>query len=438
MPSVPELLDELLEFLRIPSVSTGGGDAAALARAADWVCQRIRAAGGTAEALATERHPLAVGELPADARGAPTVLVYGHFDVQDPGPLEAWTSPPFEPTIRDGRVYARGAADDKGNFLPLLHVACELAARGELPVNIRFLVEGEEEVSSGSALEWIARDRVGADCAVVFDSVMIDERTPALTVAARGMVMAKLVVRTGRRDVHSGLYGGAALNAAHALHAVLAEVLPDAEGRVRLELADGVVAPTPEERESWRALPPGAEVLASVGARPVSPGAGAELWERTGAEPALDVNEIVVGEPRTIVPASARAAVSLRLAPGQRAAEAAAELERLLRSGAPEGAEVAIEMDLADPALFDPGEPALRIAADALERACGRAPVLLRIGGTLPVLAAFAERGIPTVLSGFVLDADAIHAPDESFRLESLRLAERAARELYRGLAGLR
>jgi acetylornithine deacetylase/succinyl-diaminopimelate desuccinylase-like protein len=130
--------------------------------------------------------------------------------------------------------------------------------------------------------------------------------------------------------------------------------------------------------------------------------------------------------------------VSLRLAPGQRAAEAAAELERLLRSGAPEGAEVAIEMDLADPALFDPGEPALRIAADALERACGRAPVLLRIGGTLPVLAALAERGIPTVLSGFVLDADAIHAPDESFRLESLRLAERAARELYRGLAGLR
>jgi acetylornithine deacetylase/succinyl-diaminopimelate desuccinylase-like protein len=438
MPSVPELLDELLEFLRIPSVSTGGGDAAALARAADWVCERIRAAGGTAESLPTERHPLAVGELPADAPGAPTVLVYGHFDVQDPGPLEAWTSPPFEPTIRDGRVYARGAADDKGNFLPLLHVACELAAQGELPVTIRFLVEGEEEVSSRSALEWIAGDPVGADCAVVFDSVMVDEGTPALTVGARGMVMAQLVVRTGRRDVHSGLYGGAALNAAHALHAMLAKVVPDAEGRVRLELADGVVAPTAEERESWRALPPGEEVLASVGARPVSPNAGAELWERTGAEPSLDVNEVVLGEPRTIVPARARAALSLRLAPGQRAAEAAAELERLLRSGAPEEAEVAIEMDLAEPALFDPREPALRIAADALERACGRAPVLLRIGGTLPVLAGLAERGIPTVLSGFVLDADAIHAPDESFRLESLRLGERAARELYLGLARLR
>ena len=438
MRPVPTLREELEDWLRIPSVSTAGGDAAALASACDWVCERIEAAGGSAEAVTVNGgHPMAVGELRAARPDAPTVLSYGHFDVQAAGPLELWDSPPFEPTERDGRLYARGAADDKGNFLPLLHVACELARAEELPVNVRFVVEGEEEVGSGSVMQRLRSGEDQADCAIVFDSLMVDERTPAITLGTRGMVSAGIEVRTARRELHSGLYGGAVLNAAHVLMGMLAAVAPDAEGRVRPELAAGVAPVAPEERALWERLPPGARAIADVGGVEVTPGAGDDYYDRTGAAAAVDVNMIEVGEPRTIVPCSARGHVSLRLAPGQSATQAAAELERLLREAAPAGAEVAIELELADPALFDPADPALRLAFSALERACGTEPALVRIGGTLPLLAVLAERGIPSIVSGFALPDDAFHAPNESFRLESLRLGEAAARELYLGLAEL-
>jgi acetylornithine deacetylase/succinyl-diaminopimelate desuccinylase-like protein len=245
-------------------------------------------------------------------------------------------------------------------------------------------------------------------------------------------------VRTGERDLHSGIYGGPVLSAAHVLLAMLREVAPGPDGRVRDELRAGVAPVGEAERESWRRLRPGAEAMAAVGARPVTPDAAGEFYERTGAAPSLDVNMMSVGEPRTIVPALARGFVTLRLAPGQRAADMAAELERLLRSAAPEGADVAIQVERADPALFDPEHPALQLAARAIERACGTAPAFVRLGGTLPLLAILADRGIPTIVSGFVLDADAIHAPNESYRLESLRLGERSARELYAALAELK
>jgi acetylornithine deacetylase/succinyl-diaminopimelate desuccinylase-like protein len=436
---VPTLLEELVDWLRIPSVSTGDPDRAALERACDWVCERIEAAGGSArQEIVDGGNPMAVGELPAARAGAPTVLAYGHYDVQDPGPLDAWDSPPFEPTERDGRLYARGAADDKGNFLPLLHVACEMARSGELSVSVRFLVEGEEEVGSSSVLRRLREEDPGADCAVVFDSLMADERTPAISIGARGMVGASVEVRTGERDLHSGLYGGAVLNAANVLTAMLEQVAPGPDGRVRRELAAGVAAPSEAERKSWARLPSGPQVLAGVGARPVAPGAGDELYERIGAAPALDVNMVATGEPRAIVPAVARGFVSLRLAPGQRASDMGAELERLLRSAAPDSADVTIDMDLADPALFDPAEPALRLAAQALERSCRTPPVFMRLGGTLPLLSVLADRGIPTIVSGFVLDADGIHGPNESYRLESLRMGERAARELYLALGELK
>jgi acetylornithine deacetylase/succinyl-diaminopimelate desuccinylase-like protein len=436
---VPALLDELLDWLRIPSVSTGGGDAQALARACDWVCERIEAAGGSAEAVTVGGgHPMAVGELRAsDGRDAPTVLSYGHHDVQDPGPLEAWTSPPFEPEERGGRLYARGAADDKGNFLPLLHVACELARAGELPVNVRFLVEGEEEIGSPSVLRWLHDSEASVDCAIVFDSLMVDERTPAITSGARGLVQGSVTVRTGSRDLHSGLYGGAVLNAAHVLLGLLREIAPGPDGRAREELQVGVAPPSAAEREAWARLPAGAGVIAEAGAHEVTPGAAAELYERTGSAPAAEVNMIETGEPRTVIPSQASAQVSVRLAPGQRAAEIAEVVERLLRDGAPHGAEVDVDLDLADPAQFDPEAPALRLAAEAMERACGAPPAFVRLGGTLPLLAVLADRGVPAIVSGFALPADAFHAPDESYRLESLRLGERAARELYAGLAAL-
>jgi acetylornithine deacetylase/succinyl-diaminopimelate desuccinylase-like protein len=435
---VPTLREELEDWLRIPSVSTGGGDGPALARACDWVCERIEAAGGSAEPVTLDGgRPMAVGDLRAARPGVPTVLSYGHYDVQGAGALELWDSPPFDPTERDGRLYARGAADDKGNFLPLLHVACELARAGELPVNVRFLVEGEEEVGSASVMKRLAGGEDEADCAIVFDSLMVDERTPALSVGARGLAQASIEVRTAERDLHSGLYGGTVLNAAHVLMAMLSAVAPDAEGRAPAPLGEGVAPVSPAERESWTRLPSGSQAIASVGAAEVTPGAGEEFWERTGAATAVDVNMIEVGEPRTIVPSVARGHVSVRLAPGQRGAEVSAELERLLRAAAPPGAEVSIAMEVADPALFDANDPALQLAAQAMERACGTPPALVRLGGTLPLLAVLAQRGITAIVSGFALPDDAFHAPNESYRLESLRLGEAAARELYASLAEL-
>jgi acetylornithine deacetylase/succinyl-diaminopimelate desuccinylase-like protein len=437
---VPDtLLEDLIDWLRIPSISTGGGDPADLARAADWVCERVVAAGGSADADTTHGgNPLAVGELRARDADAATVLIYGHYDVQSVGDESAWTTPPFEPDIRDGRVYARGAADDKGNFLPLLHVACELARAGELPVNVRVLVEGEEEAGSDAVAKWIAADERGADCALVFDSEMADERTPAVTVGLRGMVMAAVTVRTGTRDLHSGLYGGSVLNALHVLHGMIAAVAPGPDGRLRDELRAGIEPPADAELESWRRLKPGDEVISEVGGRPLSPEAGRDYYVRNGSDASLDVNEIRGGEPRTVVPAEARATVSVRLAPRQRPEEIRAELERLMREAMPDGAEADFGWQLAEPALADPESQPVKLASEALGRACGVPAALLRSGGSIPAVAELMNKGIPTVVSGFGLPADAFHAPDESYSLRSLDLGERAARELYASLASLR
>jgi acetylornithine deacetylase/succinyl-diaminopimelate desuccinylase-like protein len=431
------LLDDLLEWLRIPSISTGGGDPADLERAAAWVVQRVSAAGGEARVVATDGNPLAVGELRAAREDAPTVLIYGHYDVQSVGDLAAWTTPPFAPDVRNGRVYARGASDDKGNFLPLLHVACAQAAAGALPVNVRVLVEGEEETGGEAVADWVRADERGADCAIVFDSGMVDEHTPAITIGLRGMVMLHLQVRTGERDLHSGVYGGSALNALHALHMMLSAVVPGPDGRLRDELRAGITAPAQAERDAWTLLPPGDELLAAVGARPAYPGAGAEYYERNGADASLEVNAIHAGEHRTVVPAVAHASVSQRLAPGQHAREAFATLERLLREAMPAGAEMELSAELAEPALFPPDNPAVALAAQALERAVGAPAAFIRTGGSIPVVAEFAARDIPAVVSGFGLEDDAYHAPDESFRLVALDQGAAAANELYRALAAL-
>jgi acetylornithine deacetylase/succinyl-diaminopimelate desuccinylase-like protein len=233
------------------------------------------------------------------------------------------------------------------------------------------------------------------------------------------------------------MYGGAALNAVHALHAVLAGVLPGADGRLPEPLRAGVATPSPEELSSWAELPPGAAALAEVGARPADATAAAEFYVRTTAEPSLDVNRIAAGEARTVVPHVAVADLSVRLAPGQRSAEIAPALEGLLRAGLPAGAELALALDRAEPSRFDPAAAPLAIARRALARACGRDPVLLRSGGSLPVLAAFAERGVPCIVSGFALPEDGIHAVDESFSLQSLEYGRLAARALLEDLAEL-
>ena len=428
------LLSALDSWLRIPSISSGDADPAPLRAAAEWVCERVVAAGGTAGLVEGYGNPLAAGELRAARADAPTVLIYGHYDVQDPGPHADWSSDPFVPEVRDGRVYARGASDDKGNFLPLLTTACELARRGELPVHVRVLVEGEEEIGGPGAGRWVADDDGPIDCAIVYDSWMADEHTPALTVGLRGIVQAHVTVRTGARDLHSGVYGGSVLNAAHVLHELLGAVLPGRDGTLRAELRAGLRGAA--GAESWDGLPDGDAVLAEAGGRPLHPGAGADYYRRAWTEASLDVNRLEAGAARTIVPAVARAVLTQRLAPDQRASEIAAAMRTLLLGALPAGAEADVRFELADPVHFASDVPAIRLACEATRRAVGVAPRLMRWGGSIPIVAELARRA-PVVVSGFALPSDAPHAPDESYRLASLRLAERTAHELYAALATL-
>src|SRR4051812_184592 len=238
------LRDDLDELLRIPSVSAGRLNAEGLQQAAEWVRDRVLRAGGEAE-LIGDANPIVYGELKASRDDAPDVIVYGHYDVQDIGPEHEWLSPPFEPTVRDGRLYARGSSDDKGNFLPVLHAACELFEAGRLPVNVRVLIEGEEEAGSEQVMDWIAADKRGGDAAIVFDSAMASEDLPAITTACRGLVGVTVTVRVADRDLHSGLFGGVAPNAIHALEQMLRGVVPAPGEELRPELREGV-SPVPD------------------------------------------------------------------------------------------------------------------------------------------------------------------------------------------------
>lgn len=431
------LLDELIEFLKIPSISSDGGNASGLREAAQWVAAKIEAAGGTSEIIETKGNPIVTGDLVAGEAGRPTILVYGHYDVQSPGDLDAWKTPPFEPDIRDGRLYARGASDDKGNFLPTLHVACEMASAGELGVNVRFLIEGEEEIGSVHVMEWLKTDKRGADAAIVFDSAMADETTPAITTATRGVVEAQIHVRTAVRDLHSGVYGGSVFNANHVLMKMLEPCLPGPDGLLRDELREGIEEITADSMKGWELLPRGEDFLKRAGARPLDADSGDRFYLQNGGEPSFEVNKFEGGEARTIVPATSFAHVTMRLAPGQSAEKMKSVVERLILDATPQQADVTIDWKMADPSFFDPSSPALQIAAEALEKASGVRPLFVRMGGSIPVLASFAKAGIPTIVGGFALAEDTIHAPNESYRLASLELCEKASRELYIGLAAL-
>jgi acetylornithine deacetylase/succinyl-diaminopimelate desuccinylase-like protein len=435
----PAWLAELSEWLRIPSVSADPAHADDVRTAGEWVCEFVRGAGGTAELVDTETHPLAVGEIRASsgADEAPTVLLYGHFDVQPPAPLELWESDPFGPELRDGYLYCRGAVDDKGNSYLMLKAARLLAEEGALPVNVRVAFDGEEEIGGHSIVDFLAADERGADACLIFDGGMPRVDTPAFDLGVRGLVYFHVRLRTGERDLHSGLFGGAALNAVHALMRTLEAVvsLPD-------ELRAGVIPPTEEEVDSWLELDSGADLLADAGARPMDESAEADFYRRTLAGPAVDVNGIHGGEPvlqKTVLPVFAEANVSIRLAPGQDVDELAAAFERILRDAAPAGAELEVERrSSAAAGMIPPDAPAVRLAQDAFERVVGRRPLLLRSGGTIPLVPALADRSIPTILTGFALPDANMHSPNERLLARYIPLGVETARETLVALSGLR
>ncbi len=407
--------DELAELLRIPSVSADPAHAGDVERAAEWLAEFVRSGGGAAEVVKTDTHPLIVGELPAsNGAAAPTVLVYGHVDVQPPEPLELWESEPFAPEVRGEWLYGRGVADDKGQLYMLVKAATELARADELPVNVRIACDSEEESGGHQIVDFLAADERGADAAVIFDAGMTTRGVPELYLATRGLVY---------------------------LTQILSAVLPR-DGRLPEPLRAGIAPPTDEEVAACAQLVPGPELLAGAGARPADPHAAEEFHLRTTAEPALDVNGIVGGSPllqKTVLPVVAEANVSVRLAPGQDVEVIAGEVERLLREGAPKGAELELARLSAAPAgLVSPDADAVQLALEAFERVMGRRPLLVRSGGTLPIIPALADKGIPTILSGFALLPESnIHSPNERILVEYVPLGIETSRELYKSLAAL-
>ena len=435
-------LDELREFIAIPSVSADPAHQEDVGRAAEWVRDFVKRAGGEAELVRHGTRDLVIGDIPANANGAgaPTILIYGHFDVQPPAPLDLWESPPFELEERDGWFYARGIADDKGQLYTLLKAAELLRADGALPVNIRVACDGEEEIGGHSIVEFLEQDDRGADACIIFDGGMTRPEQPEFALATRGLVGYHVTVRTGERDMHSGYYGGAALNAIHVLIQGLSALLAR-DGLLPDQLRVGRTALTDVEIESLKKLPSGAEILEDAGARPLDPNAPRDFYDRTWAEPSLDVNGIFGGKPdfvNTTLIVEAHARFTIRLAPGQDPDTVGSAAEKLFRAALPEGADVTMEREnSAPPGVFSPDSPAIQLGLDAFERAVGVRPILVRVGGTLPIYPALAAKGIPTIGTGFALRESNVHSPNERLRVQDIDRAVAAATELYTGLAAL-
>ena len=411
---------ELAELIAIPSVSADPAHREDVKRAGEWVCDFIRRIGGTAELTPFGERDLVLGEIPASngASNAPTVLVYNHFDVQPPAPLELWESDPFELDVRGEWAYGRGVADDKGQLWLVLRGAQRLVEAGALPVNLRIAFDGEEEVGGHTIADFVVQDERGADAAVIFDGGMLRRDVPTIELATRGLVGFEVKVRTGARDLHSGMYGGVALNAIHVLIRCLDAVLAESDGLLPPPLRQGIAPPTADELEAWSKLPPGAEALSEQGAQPLDAKAAEEFYIRTWAEPSLDVNGIVGGKPgvrNTTLSVAAAAEFSIRLAPGQDLETIGAAAERLLRDAAPAEAELEIVWTGANPGLVRADAPAIRLAQDAFEQTLGVRPLLTRVGGSIPLMPALTEKGIDTVLTGFALPESNIHSPNERF-----------------------
>lgn len=437
-------LEELLDLLRIPSVSTDPALADEVRRAARFLQDDLTAHGFETELLETPRHPAVFAERHVSDE-APTVLIYGHYDVQPADPLDLWTSDPFEPVVGDGLIIARGASDDKGQmFAHVKGVEALMAADGALPMNVKFLLEGEEEIGSEnlSALLETHRDKLATDSVVISDGAMLPGKVPTLTYGLKGMVYLEIRLRTADLDLHSGAYGGAVPNAAFDLATMLA-ALKDADGRITVPgFYDEVLELSDEEREQLERVPFDAEAYGSEIGVATNPGeAGRGLLERLWARPTLDVNGIGSGfqgdGSKTVIPAEAMAKVSCRLVPNQNPERIAEALEAHIRSLAPAGAKVeVIHHNHAWWALSPLDSNAVRAAAEAVRTVDGRDPVFVRTGGSIPVVSDFQRTlGADVVLVDMGLGDDRIHSPNEKFDVDLFHRGVRLSAELVRALA---
>lgn len=420
-------LTDLLELLRIPSVSADSRHQPDMVKAAENVRNLLERAGCSAKIHSTPGHPIVTGEW-TKLPGARTVLVYGHYDVQPPDPLTEWTTPPFEPAVREGKVFARGATDDKGQMLThIKSVEAWLQAVGQLPVNVKFLIEGEEEVGSKNLEDFISahRDELACDVVVVSDSSQYAPGIPAITYNLRGLVACEVTIRGPKQDLHSGLFGGSVANPVNALCALIGK-LHDDGGRVLIPgFYDDVVAPEASERQQLSTLPFDEEAdMVRLGVGGPWGEAGYSTLERRWLRPTCDVNGFRGGYqgegPKTIIPSSATAKITCRLVANQSADSVLWNLERYLRDHLRRGVRLEFKSYDGCPAVrCDIHSPFMAAARQAIEQAFGSPPVLVGGGGSIPVVGTFKELlGVDTLLLGWGQDTDNLHSPDEHFAIQ--------------------
>ncbi len=423
-----EYLDELKAFLRIPSISTLSAHKPDIQRAAEFVRNALEMAGlDQAQLIQGDGNPLVYAEW-LGAPGKPTLLLYGHYDVQPAEPLNEWKSPPFEPDIRDGNIYARGSADDKGQtYILVKAVAGLLAQHGRLPVNVKFLIEGEEETGGEVIEHYVASKpaRIKADAAVICDTEMFAPGLPTICVGLRGIVYGELHVQSAEHDLHSGMYGGAAPNALQAAAEIIC-ALKDRDGRIRIPgFYDRVQPPSDKERAAWAQLPFNQDEFTrkEVGAKELTGEPDIAVLERLWARPTCEVHGIsggFTGEgAKTVIPARAVAKISTRLVADQRPDEALAQIQRAVAQACPKGITAEYRpIHSAPPSLVNPDNRFIAQAAEAMRQVWGRETVYIRAGGSIPIAGLFDQHlGIPSVMMGFGLPDDNLHAPNEKLHL---------------------
>ena len=438
-------LEELQDFLRIPSVSTTPERADDVRRCADWFAGHLHEAGiEDVEVIETGGHPIVVGQHIVDP-AAPTILLYGHYDVQPSEPDELWTTPPFEPSVRDGRLFARGSVDDKGQVhMHVKAVETRLATGAGLPVNLKLVIEGEEEVGSSHLAEFLGShaDRLACDAVLISDTMMFTPELPCITTGLRGIVYTQLTVRGPAHDLHSGSYGGAVVNPANALAKIIAG-LKDTDGRVTVPGFYDSVREIPDgEREDLVRLPMDDEALrADVGSTELGGEAGFSSLERLWYRPALDVNGLLSGftgeGAKTVLPGEAMAKVSMRIVPDQDQDKIFERFESHVHDLAPAGVAVDVKRyHGGSPWVADTSSPIFDAAQAALKTSFKEEAVFIREGGSIPIVPLFEETfGAPAVLIGFALPGCNAHAPDEWIDLGVYRRGIEALASLYDEIA---
>ena len=437
-------LAELFELLRIPSVSADSKYKADVRKAADYIVQKLKDAGADKVALCeTKGHPIVYGEKIVDPK-LPTVLVYGHYDVQPPDPLELWNTPPFEPTVRDGKIYARGACDDKGQMYMHIKAFEILVKHNLLSSNVKFMIEGEEEVGSDNLGTFVTenKEKLKADVILISDTSIISLDQPSITVGLRGLSYMEVEVTGPNRDLHSGVYGGAVANPANVLSKMIAS-LHDENGRVTIpHFYDNVAELSQADRDALNKAPFDLEEYKKeLGIDAIVGETGYTTLERTGTRPTLDVNGIwggYTGEgAKTVLPSKASAKISMRLVPNQHPDEITELFTKHFISIAPKTVKVKVTAHHGgEPAITPTDSKAFKAAAKAFEEVWGKTPIPTRDGGSIPIVALFKkELGLDTVLMGFGLDTDALHSPNEHYGIKNFLIGIETIVSFYKHYA---